>query len=207
MHCLPVMLCVRERRCVIIGGGPVAARRADALVDAGADVHLVAPELDPAIEGLPITVHRRTYEPGDLDGALLVIVATDRKQINQRVADDARQRGVLVNRTDVPDDGDLVVPAHAHHGPVTLAVHTSGVSAAAASTIRRELSDRLDPDWPTLLEAVAPYRALIQQRFADAEQRRDRLRRLTDKAAMRILKDSGVDAVKAHCDALLEGTP
>jgi precorrin-2 dehydrogenase len=204
MPSFPVMLNVRDRRCVIIGGGPVALRRAGSLVEAGAKISLIAPTIDPHITALPIQTHQRPYQPDDLDGAWLVVIASDSPQVNQQVARDARDRGVLANRADEPGSGDFAVPAHAHHGPVTLAVHTDGVSASAAAAIRRQFSDTLDRDWPRLLTLAAPYRASIQQRFDDPDQRRERLMKLADPDAMAILKEQGEQALLEHYRHLAE---
>jgi len=204
MPSFPVMLSVRDRRCVIIGGGSVALRRAASLIEAGATVALIAPKIDPGLADLPIEVSQRAYQPGDLEGAWLVITASDDSKVNRQVADNARRAGVLVNRVDEPESGDFTVPAHAHHGPVTLAVHTDGASASAAATIRHQLSDALDPDWPRLLAHAAEYRSLIQQRFDDPGQRRERLMKLADPAAIAILKEQGDHALLEHYRRLTE---
>lgn len=206
LHDLPVMLKVRDRRCLIVGGGSVAVRRAGALLKAGARVAVVAPQIDPELAGLPMDVHTRAYQPSDLDDAMLVVIATDNPQVNAQVAADARQRGVLVNRADDPDQGDLTIPAHAQHGPITLAVHTGGISAGAAAEIRRGLSAALDPDWPRLLEVVAPYRDRIQQSTPDREARRKLLAQLSDPQAMTLLKTQGPEALRQHCERLLPPT-
>ena len=202
---LPVMLKVAGLRCVVVGGGSVAARRAAALLDAGAQVTVIAPQVIDELTRLNVALQRREYETGDLSGARLVVVATSDEPTNERIARDAAEVGVLINRADAPDTGDLTVPAHARHGPITLAVHTAGISASAAAAIRRQLSEALDPDWPRLLEAVAPYRRQLQQDVTDPTQRQQRLRRLTDEQAVNILKTQGIDALHEHCDAVVRG--
>lgn len=199
---LPVMLKVEGTRCVIVGGGAVARRRAEALLAAGAEVVVIAPHPDAALAAMGLTLLERPYQAGDLAGARLVVIATDDEAVNAVAAREAAERGVLVNRADAPDAGDFTVPAHAHHGPLTLAVHTGGVSASAAAAIRRQLSEALDPDWPRLLELVAPYRPAIQARMTDPAERQDRLRKLTDARAMNILKAQGPDALRRHCESL-----
>lgn len=207
---LPVMLKVRGTRCVIVGGGAVARRRAAALLEAGASVTVIAPDIDDELAAMAmrgVRIERRGYAPGDLEGARLVVVATDDAALNERVAADARlpgAGGALVNRADDPDAGDVTIPAHARHGPITLAVHTSGISAAAAATIRRELSQSLDADWPRLLETVAPYRRRLQEAVEDPADRKARLVRLTDAEAMRILKAQGIEALQRHCRTIVE---
>lgn len=201
---LPVMLNLSGKRCVIVGGGPVAVRRAKALLEAGAAVTVIAPNTEPALTAPPLDIHHRPYRTGDLADAFIVVIATDDPQVNQAVARDAQNTGVLVNRADDPDAGDFTVPAHAHHGPITLAVHTGGASASASATIRRELSDALDPDWPTLIELAAGIRPVIQQNHTNPAKRRDRLMKLAGPHAMAILKGQGRDALLAYYRELAE---
>jgi precorrin-2 dehydrogenase/sirohydrochlorin ferrochelatase len=170
---LPVMLRIEGKRCVIVGGGPVARRRAAALLEAGGRVTVVAPQIDPDLAAMSVTVERRAYRETDLDGAFLVVVATGDDAVNAAIGEDARRRGVLVNRADEPTEGDFTVPAHARHGPITLAVHTGGVSAGAGAAIRRELSAALDPAWPRLLELVAPFRSRIQDATPEPDVRQE----------------------------------
>lgn len=201
---LPVMLNVTARRCVIVGGGPVALRRATALLQAGATVMIVAPDIDPAIASLPIEMIRRPYLHGDLDGALLAVIATDDPAVNEQVASEAKQRGVLVNRADDADLGDVAIPAHARLGPLTVAVHTGGTSASASAAIRDQLVAMLDPDWPTLLVIAREFRPLIQRNVPDPAERRRRLARMTDEQAMALLKKSGTDTLRAHMARLAD---
>lgn len=198
------MLNLASRRCVIVGGGDVAARRGRALIDAGAVVTVIAPSLDDATAVLPCRVLQREYGEGDLHDAFLVVIATDNEAVNERIAMHARAAGVLTNRADKPDEGDLIIPAHTHHGAVTIAVDTAGSSPAAAAKIRRQLSAAMDPDWPLLLELIAPFRGRAQASIADNESRRRVLRALTDDAMIQRLKESGSSAVLAACEQLLE---
>ena len=200
---LPLMLRVRGRRCVVIGGGEVAQRRVTALLEAGADVTVVAPQVRAELAAMDVHVETRPYRAGDCRGAVLVIVATDDPAVNRTAAEDARAHGVLINRADDPDAGDVTIPAHAHHGPITLAVHTGGSSAAAAAAIRRELSAALDAHWPVLLETVGSYRRVIQDRQRDPQRRRALLRELTGPQAMATLKQDGPEALRRFCDRLV----
>jgi siroheme synthase-like protein len=203
MNDLPVMLNIRQRRCLVVGGGKTACRRARSLLQAGALVTLVAPRIDEAFDHPCITMHQRPFDPSDLHDAFLVVIATDSPSVNQAVCDEARRLHILINRADDPAQGDLTIPAHRQHGPITLAVHTGGVSASASALLIRELSASLDPDWATLIELAAPCRSLIQQRFADPRIRHDKLAQLTDEIAMRTLKNHGPDALASHLQSIV----
>ena len=200
------MLRVRGRRVVVVGCGTVAARRVAALIHSGAEVTVIAPQLDPSLESLDgnATVHRRAYQTGDLTGAFLVVAATNDVVVNEAVCSDARSVGALVNRADLPDEGDVVIPAHEHRGPITVAVTTGGVSARAAAVIRDHLLLHLDGDWERLLTRVEPYRQRVKDATADAERRRKALHMLTDPEAMRVLKEEGEGALAARCESAVE---
>lgn len=205
MDGLPVMLRVRGRRVVIVGGGGVALRRARSLTDAGAVLTVIAPHVIRELRHMPgVTCLHRPFQPGDLRGAMLVVAATDDPAVNHAISAEADAEGVLVNRADEPEAGQVVIPAHGQAGPITICVFTGGISARAGAVIRDHLLTQLDNDWVTLLETVAPYRAALRERVKDDDRRRDALIKLTDPAAMEILKRDGKQGLKAHCESLLE---
>ncbi len=199
----PIMLKVRGRKCVVVGGGPVAVRRARALAEAGGEVVVVAMEADPELVGIAVAVHLRKATEKDLDGAMLVVLATGDVGTNERLAEAARVRGVLVNRADAGDEGDFAVPAHKHVGPVTVAVHTSGVSASAAVAMRDELLGKMDGDWVKLLELVMPYREKIQGLGLEAGERQRRLKMLGSAETLAVFKAGGAGAVVSLCEGLV----
>jgi siroheme synthase-like protein len=201
---LPVMLKLVGRRCLVIGGGKVAARRAQGLADAGADVTVVAPQLDDAIGQIPaVTTVQRAFVDSDLDDIFLVVIATDDADLNTHINALARKQRVLVNRADDPDAGDISIPAHAHCGPVTVAVHTHRISALAAATIRDELLEHMDPAWPVLLTAMQPYRTQLQEKVPDTFLRQSVLKNMANEQAISIFKEQGVMSYHSYCESLL----
>ena len=195
---LPITLQPEAWRCLVVGGGPVATRRARWLAQGGAHVVVVAPNVADELASLAHELHRRAYRSDDLAGVRLVVAATDDPAVNDAVTRDAAQRGILCNRPDAPEKGDFTVPALGRAGPVTVAVATGAASPAAAGAIRDELLARLDPAWPRLLDIARPYRqALIARGGRD-----HRLRRLTDATAMDILKARGEQALRDHLDSV-----
>ncbi|MEM6458098.1 MAG: NAD(P)-dependent oxidoreductase [Planctomycetota bacterium] len=202
---LPVLLRLAGRRCVVVGGGATAARRARALRDAGAEVTVVAPRIDDAIGPLGVTLRRREVEADDVAGAFLVVVATDNPAVNDQSAAWAAAAGALINRADDPAAGDLTVMAYAQDRGLTVAVDTGGASASAAGAIRDELASRLDPAWPEVLAAARPWRAWLQDHVPDPAVRRSRLRRLTDEKAKSVFRESGAEALAEHLSRVANG--
>jgi len=175
MTLYPVSLSIAGRRCVVVGGGDVAARKVAVLAECGAAVVVVSPELCSDLEESArrggIDVIRREYEQGDLDGALLAIAATNDAGVNKAVAGDARNGGVLVNVVDAPDLCDFYVPATVRRGGFQIAVGTGGASPALASGIRKELEGRFGPEYGPFVELLARLREELRVRVPDRDRR------------------------------------
>ena len=155
----PVNLVVAGRRCVVVGGGAVAARKADGLAAAGAQVTVIAPQVDPSIRDLAgVTVLEREYRTGDLDGAWLAVAATDDAGVNRSVHADGEAARVWVNAVDDPPACSFTLPAVVRQGPVVVAVSTSGYSPALAGWIREKVAEQLGPEVALLAEWLSEAR-------------------------------------------------
>jgi precorrin-2 dehydrogenase / sirohydrochlorin ferrochelatase len=153
----PVNLIVAGRRCLVVGGGRVALQKVQGLAEAGAEVTVVAPEVEPAIEPLA-TVERRPYRRGEVAGYRLAIAATGDPQVNQQVYDDGEAAGVWVNSADDPERCSVTLPAQLRRGRLTVTVSTAGHSPAVASWLRDRLAGDLGPEYDTLIGLLAEVR-------------------------------------------------
>jgi precorrin-2 dehydrogenase / sirohydrochlorin ferrochelatase len=135
----PIMLDLSGVAVLVVGGGRVALRKIEGLLAAGAEVTVIAPDIEPAVRSLAVTVIERGYEPGDSAGKRLVITATDNSDVNAAVAADAKASDIWVNSADDPSNCTFILPAVARDGAVTVAVSTGGASPALASHLRAEL--------------------------------------------------------------------
>ena len=167
----PVYLDLRERPCVVIGGGAVAARKVEGLLECGARVTVVAPILGPALKELlragRIEARLRPYADGDLAGAMLAIAATDEPSVNAQVAAEARARGVLLNAADDPERCDFILPAVVRRGDLQIAISTGGRSPALARRVREDLERLLPAEYAELLPLLADLRAELRDEGAD----------------------------------------
>ncbi len=168
------MLDVVGWRCLMVGGGPVAARRTGGLLLAGAEVTVVAPVVDRAFEDLAridradgsgpaLAVERRSYRAGEAAGYRLVVTATGRPQVDGAVVADAVAGGVLVNSAAGATPGTVRFPAVHRAGPVTLAVSTAGTSPALAAWLRTRVAACLPPDVATIAALVDEVRTARQE--------------------------------------------
>jgi precorrin-2 dehydrogenase/sirohydrochlorin ferrochelatase len=160
----PVNLLPAGRRCVVVGAGPVAATKIEGLLDADADVVVVAPRVSDAVRSLAdrITLVERPYRDDDLDGAWLAIAATDDPEVNRRVHDDGEARRVWVNSADDPDNCTFTLPARVRQGPLLVTFSTGGASPAVASWLRRRYAEEFGPEYATLVEMLAAERTRIR---------------------------------------------
>jgi len=137
----PVSLNVSGRPCLVVGGGPVAARKARGLLACGALVTVIATDVCPDMAALtPLTVERRSYASGDAASFRLVVTATGRPEVDGAVYADADAAGVWVNSADDRDHCSFLLPSVHRDGPVTIAVSTGGLSPALASWLRARLA-------------------------------------------------------------------
>lgn len=185
MDGFPLMLRINGATCVVVGGGRAAVRKVDSLLDAGARVKVISPDIDPAIRKLrdegKVEVIGRAYEgAGDLRGAMLVFAATDREEVNDMVYRDAVILGILVCDTGNPGRSSFHLPAVLRRGPLVMAVSTSGASPALAKRIRDELSDRYGPEYGDLLSFLAGLRRMAKETIADPAARQSVLKALAE---------------------------
>jgi siroheme synthase-like protein len=169
---LPVQLDVRGRRCVVVGAGSVGARRAATLVAAGADVVAVAPEAvaslaAAAAEG-SLRWEQRQFAPDDLDDAFLAVAASGVAAVDEAVSAAASERGVLVNRADRAERGDLAFPAVVRRGPLRVAVSTGAAAPSVTRLVAELLDEHLDQvlgmgadDLQALVDVVAEVRTQL----------------------------------------------
>ena len=176
MDFLPIFLDVRNKRCLVVGGGDVAARKVALLRKTGADVVVVAPELCRSLSGMAqggeLTHHPRRFEAADLDGCVLAIAATDDADVNAEISRLATARNLPVNVVDQQPLCSFIVPSIIDRSPVVAAVSTGGASPVLARLIRTRLESLIPAGYGRLGEFTAKFREKVKARFRNASQRR-----------------------------------
>jgi uroporphyrin-III C-methyltransferase/precorrin-2 dehydrogenase/sirohydrochlorin ferrochelatase len=207
MDYLPIFLDLHGRRCLMVGGGEVAARKTDLLLQAGADVHVVSPELGDAMQTLADAgriAHRvGEFTESDLDGAQLVIAASDDNAVNAGVAGLADARGIPVNVVDNPALCRFIMPAIVDRSPVVAAVSTGGASPVLARLIRGRLEALIPAAFGHLATLAAEFRGDVQARIAEPARRRQFWERiLTGPVAEMVFAGRSADARESLQKAL-----
>lgn len=194
---LPISLRLDGRRALIVGGGNVAARKAEALAEAGFPIAVVAERIGERLRtflqenGAPFA--ERSYESRDLDGAALVIAATGDPAVNAHIVDDARAAHVLVCDVSIPERGDFTMPATLRVGDLTISADSSGASPAFSKRVVRELAERFGPEYARALETLRRVRVAIKEGFP-SEEGADILRVLAEQpvAELAVMSDASV---------------
>lgn len=160
----PIALRLHERNVLLVGAGKIATGRLAQLLEAGAKVHVVAPEPSPEVSALAaegrIRFSQRAFELGDCDGAFVIFTAIDEPDVTRQIVGEARRRGVLVNAADIPDLCDFYVPAFGRRGPVTVAVSTAGLAPGLSRVLKEKALDAVGPEWGKLARLLGRLRRL-----------------------------------------------
>jgi precorrin-2 dehydrogenase/sirohydrochlorin ferrochelatase len=182
MKYLPIFFDIRWRRCLVVGGGQVAVQKVNALLNAGARVTLVSAAIDPLITAwIPnrmVDAVEREYRTEDLEGHCLVIAATNDRQTQQKVAKDARARGVPCNVVDRPELCTFIMPAVFTADDLTVAVSTNGSCPGFARLMRDRLGELLGPEYPFALRIFKALRQRWQNEGVSLSERQRRFDRL-----------------------------
>jgi uroporphyrin-III C-methyltransferase/precorrin-2 dehydrogenase/sirohydrochlorin ferrochelatase len=170
----PTFLKLAGRRVLVVGGGPVAASKLQALLAAGANVTVVAPDVVEAIVSQPVCIERRPFEPGDLDGAWFVVAAAP-PEVNRAVAAAAEERRLFVNAVDDPAHATAYLGGVVRKNGITIAISTDGRAPALAGLLREGLEAVLPGDLDRWLEQSDVLRPEWRREGVPMEQRRPRL--------------------------------
>jgi len=183
-----MFLKLEGRRCLVVGAGKVGEPKIGGLLETGARVHVVALDASPAVREWAragkLELELRAYSAADLEGAFLVVVATNSRGLNERVYDEAERRGVLCNVVDVPDLCDFFYPAVVRRGDLQIAVSTSGQSPSLAQKIRQQLEKQFGPGYEAWVAELGETRKLILASDLEKERKLDLLHSLASRKAL-----------------------
>ena len=181
----PIFLKLAGRPCLVVGAGTVGESKIASLVEADAQVRVVAPEATPEVrlwaESKRVEWQQRGFQPEDLDGKFLVVAATSSAKLHEHIFQEATRRGVLCNIVDIPELCDFYYPAVVQRGALQIAVSTSGQSPALAQRLRMELEEEFGPEYELWLEYLGEARDRLQSQELDPEERKRLLHALASK--------------------------
>jgi precorrin-2 dehydrogenase/sirohydrochlorin ferrochelatase len=158
----PVFWDIKDKKCVVVGGGEVAARKAERLLDCGAKVLVISPELSPELAALKeknlISHIAAVYTDDLIDGAALIIGATNDDKTNAAISLDANSKSIPVNIVDDPQKCDFILPSLVQRGDLAITIGTGGKSPALARHLREELEAKYGEEYEIFLNILGSLR-------------------------------------------------
>ncbi len=196
MKYYPVFLNVKDKNCLVAGGGRVGTRKAATLVCSGAQVTVVSKKMCEELEKLPgIVLKKRAFHPRDLAGMFLVFAATNDAEQNRQILYLARAARVLCNSADAPEEGDFILPAVSSRGDLICAVSTCGASPALARKIRQDLDRTYGPEYATFLVFMKALRKKLLATGHDPEGHKMFFRQVMEKNVPALIADQDITAI------------
>jgi siroheme synthase-like protein len=166
----PVNLDLTGRRVLVVGAGPVAARKVAGLLDAGADVTVVAPTaVDEIADDSGVRWHERPYRRGEVASYRLAVTATGDPDVDDQVHRDAEAAGVWLNSADDPERCTFTLPAVSRHGDLQVTVSTNGNSPAVSRWLRQSLFDDIGPEHAAVLDLASEVRTELREATGTSE--------------------------------------
>ena len=207
MRFYPIFLDLRERPVLVVGGGKVAQEKVEKLLEAGALVQVVSPQLSAYLEALEeqgiVSYRCGEFVESDLEGKFLVISATDNKLVNEEVARLAYKHNLLCNVVDQPALCNFITPALVTRGHLQIAISTGGDSPSVAQKVKREIAELIGDEHAELLEIAAALRVEVQLRFTNYSRRREIMRKFVESEALDLIRAGRIEEAKQLAQEIL----
>lgn len=198
MDYFPVFLDLKNRLCLLVGGGEVATRKGRMLAKAGARLRIVAPEISAELRELAIKnngeLHERDYQSDDLQDCVLVIAATDIESLNEQISADAQALHLPVNVVDTPALCTYITPAIIDRSPLVIAVSSGGEAPVLARLVRAKLEAFIPASYGKLAQIASQWRDRIKTRFSDGDNRRKFWEKILQGPAAELMMNGQEDA-------------
>ena len=212
MALFPMFLKLAGRKCVVVGAGKIAESKITSLLNAGAEVTVVAPAINLAVRQLAslggVALIEREFVLEDLSGAFLVIAATSNAEVNRAVYEEARRRGILCNAVDDPENCDFYFPAVVQRGALQIAISTAGESPALAQRLRAEIEEQFNAATGDWLARVGEARREVLATVPAGEERRQLLHKLSTREICGLAECPSRKLIaQAQALAALQGNP
>ena len=173
MRYYPIHLDIQNTNCLVVGGGSVGTRKVITLLNCGARVTVVSPDISEQLRKLAVspalTLQQRPYQTGDLADMFLVIGATDDETLNRQISRDAAQRGMLCNIADRPEICNFILPSIVQRDDLIITISTSGKSPALAKKLRKSLEFRFGEEYGVFLKLMGGIRKKLLSRAHEPE--------------------------------------
>ena len=199
MRYYPIYLDVKDRKCLVVGGGAVGTRKVETLLECGAKVTVVSIDASEKLKKLSnsglIRLKERAFQTDDLEGVFLVVGATDDEDLNVKVHAAAERRRVLCNIADRPEACNFILPSIVSRGDLTIAISTSGKSPAFAKKLRKQLEAQFGDEYAEFLKLMGAIRKKLLSKDHEPEAHKHLFERLIETDLVQMLKNADTDAI------------
>jgi precorrin-2 dehydrogenase/sirohydrochlorin ferrochelatase len=203
----PILLDLGGKKALVVGGGRVARRKVEGLLEFGASIGIVAKDLASELKTLvdsgTIRLLGQEFEDRNLDDVCLVIAATDDRKLNHQIAEAARKRGLLVNAVDQPSDCNFIVPSVLKRGELLIAISTSGKTPALAKKIREELDGQFGTEYETFLDLMGRLRKEILAMGLSQEENRGVFHEMIESGILEAISENDPAKVRSILSEIL----
>ena len=171
MAYFPFCIDISGKKCVIVGGGPVAFRKAEKLLDFGADITVVATKISRCFEDMPVTFIRREFAVSDIDDAFMVIYAADDKALAEDIRRVCTEKKIMLNSVDDKENCSFIFPSIVQKDNITISISTGGTSPVFAKHLKERIDELLDEHTLEIAAVMSEYRNVIKNNFTNEELR------------------------------------
>lgn len=189
-----VNLVLEKKKCVVAGAGIVAQRKVKRLLECGAQVFVISPEITADLRKLAesgkIVFKKGSAGLKDLKGAYLVIAATSDRKLNSSISSYCRRKNILINVVDFPKECNFILPSIVRRGGLTVSISTDGISPALAKSIRRDLEKKFGPEYAKLLRIMKYIRPLAIKGIKNLQARKNLFQKIFQPEILNLLKEN-----------------
>jgi precorrin-2 dehydrogenase/sirohydrochlorin ferrochelatase len=201
MKYYPIHLDIKNRNCLIVGGGAVGTRKVNTLLECGAHVTVVSPDPTPHLaqlaSGGSITLKKRTYRSDDLTDMFLVIGATDDEILNRQVSEDAERAQILCNIADRPEVCNFILPSIVRRGDLVITISTSGKSPALAKHLRQKLETQFGREYADFLILMGAIRQKLLSKAHEPEAHKALFNQLIDSDLIQLMQAGKTEEINS----------
>ena len=201
MKYYPIHLDIKNRDCLIVGGGAVGTRKVNTLIECGARVTVVSPDPAPELTKLAsegsVTLKKRAYRSDELTGMFLVIGATDDERLNRQISKDAEQAQILCNIADRPEVCNFILPSIVCRGDLVITISTSGKSPALAKHLRQKLETQFGPEYADFLFLMGAIRRRLLSEAHEPEAHKALFNQLIDSDIIQLMQAGKTEEINS----------
>ncbi|MGA7145418.1 MAG: bifunctional precorrin-2 dehydrogenase/sirohydrochlorin ferrochelatase [Desulfobacterales bacterium] len=201
MRYYPIYLDIKDRNCLVVGGGSVGTRKVETLLECGATVTVVSIDAADTLKRLSdrgvIQLNERAFQFDDLDNMFLVIGATDNEALNFKIHAAAGRRGMLCNIADRPEACNFILPSIVNRGDLIIAISTSGKSPAFAKKLRKQLEAQFGNEYAEFLDLMGAIRKKLLSKDHEPEAHKHLFEQLIERDLVQMLKNADAENINA----------